>query len=191
METVFRGPGEGETGLLKDFLYEAIFIPEGVEAPDRSITDLPELALYYEDFGQGRADHCIFAEVEGNVVGAVWSRIMPDYGHVDDDTPSLAISLIGDRMYVSWESFGRFLRKQEKYCYNPGKDPSIVKTGGSVFLNIRQACWYAKVSRPTLVSWCRQEHFTVKRVGNVVRIPLKEFDEWLDRRKEAGRKWHR
>ena len=93
METVFRGPRERETGLLKDFLYEAIFIPEGVEAPDRSITDLPELALYYEGFGQGRADHCIFAEVEGNVVGAVWSRIMPDYGHVDDDTPSLAISL--------------------------------------------------------------------------------------------------
>ena len=26
-----------ETELLKDFLYEAIFIPEGVEPPDRSI----------------------------------------------------------------------------------------------------------------------------------------------------------
>jgi ribosomal protein S18 acetylase RimI-like enzyme len=93
METVFRGPREREPGLLKDFLYEAIFIPEGVEAPDRSITDLPELALYYEEFGHGRADHCIFAEAGGKIIGAVWSRIMPDYGHVDDDTPSLAISL--------------------------------------------------------------------------------------------------
>ena len=27
-----------ETDLLKDFLYEAIFIPEGVKPPDRSIT---------------------------------------------------------------------------------------------------------------------------------------------------------
>ena len=26
-----------ETELLKDFLYEAIFIPEGVESPDKSI----------------------------------------------------------------------------------------------------------------------------------------------------------
>ena len=34
------------------------------------------------------------AEAEGNVVGAVWTRIMKDYGHVDDETPSFAISLI-------------------------------------------------------------------------------------------------
>ena len=26
-------------------------------------------------------------------MGAVWSRIMEDYGHIDDETPSLAISL--------------------------------------------------------------------------------------------------
>ncbi len=104
---------------------------------------------------------------------------------------SLAISLIGDRMYVSWESFGRFLRKQEKYCYNPGKDPSIVKTGGSVFLNIRQACWYAKVSKPTIINWCRQGSFPVKRAGKNVRIPLNEFDRWMKKRKEEKNKqWH-
>ena len=33
------------------------------------------------------------AECSGKVVGAVWTRIMNDYGHVDDDTPSFAISL--------------------------------------------------------------------------------------------------
>jgi ribosomal protein S18 acetylase RimI-like enzyme len=33
------------------------------------------------------------AEEDGKVVGAVWTRIMNDYGHVDDDTPSFAISL--------------------------------------------------------------------------------------------------
>ena len=27
------------------------------------------------------------------MVGAVWTRIMDDYGHVDDATPSFAISL--------------------------------------------------------------------------------------------------
>ena len=27
------------------------------------------------------------------VVGAVWVRIMDDYGHIDNDTPSFAISL--------------------------------------------------------------------------------------------------
>ena len=82
-----------ETELLKDFLYEAIFIPEGVDPPPREIIEQPELKLYYEGFGTGRADYCIVADDGGNVIGAVWTRIMNDYGHVDDETPSLAISL--------------------------------------------------------------------------------------------------
>ena len=82
-----------ETELLKEFLYEAIFVPEGEEPPERSIIEKPELRLYYEEFGAGEADLCIVAEDEGSVAGAVWTRIMDDYGHVDDETPSLAISL--------------------------------------------------------------------------------------------------
>jgi ribosomal protein S18 acetylase RimI-like enzyme len=84
---------ESEYGLLKDFLYEAIFIPEGVEPPAKVIVEQPELKLYYEDFGTGRADLCIVAEDDGRVIGAAWTRIMNDYGHLDDDTPSFAISL--------------------------------------------------------------------------------------------------
>ncbi len=83
-----------EAGLLKDFLYEAIFIPEGVEPPPRDIVEQPELRIYYEYFGRCEADLCLLAEADGHVVGAVWTRIMDDYGHVDDETPSFAISLI-------------------------------------------------------------------------------------------------
>lgn len=82
-----------EIALLKDFLYEAIFIPEGVEPPDRDIIERPELRLYIDDFGSRKGDHCLAADFGGKVVGAVWTRIMDDYGHVDDDTPSFAISL--------------------------------------------------------------------------------------------------
>ena len=83
-----------EADLLRDFLYEAIFIPEGVEPPARDIVERPELRIYYDDFGTGPADHCLVAEAAGRVVGAAWTRIMNDYGHVDDETPSFAISLI-------------------------------------------------------------------------------------------------
>ena len=83
-----------EVELLKDFLYEAIFIPEGVSPPARDIVERPELRLYYEGFGNAPADHCLAAETDGHVVGAVWTRIMNDYGHVDDETPSFAISLL-------------------------------------------------------------------------------------------------
>ena len=86
----------GESDLLKDFLYEAIFIPQGAEAPARDIVQRPELRIYYDDFGSRPGDHCLAAETEGNVVGAVWTRIMNDYGHVDDETPSFAISLLPD-----------------------------------------------------------------------------------------------
>ena len=83
-----------EADLLRNFLYEAIFIPEGVEPPARDIVERPELRIYYDDFGTGPADHCLVAEAAGRVVGAAWVRIMNDYGHVDDETPSFAISLI-------------------------------------------------------------------------------------------------
>ncbi len=93
MNTEIRPLKKDETALLKDFLYEAIFIPEGVEPPPRDIVEKPELRVYTDDFGSRRGDNCLVAEAGGRVVGAVWTRIMDDYGHVDDDTPSFAISL--------------------------------------------------------------------------------------------------
>ncbi len=90
---IIRELRSGERELLKDFLYQAIFIPEGMEAPDKSILEQPELVLYYEDFGTGKPDLCLAAEEGGKVIGAVWTRIMKDYGHVDDETPSLAIAV--------------------------------------------------------------------------------------------------
>lgn len=60
MDYKIRAILEGEDSLLKDFLYEAIFVPE----------------------------------VDKKPVGAVWVRIMNNYGHVDNDTPSFAIPYI-------------------------------------------------------------------------------------------------
>lgn len=82
-----------EIKLLNTFLYEAIFIPEGVPEPSKDIINLPDLQIYISDFGK-KDDICYIAEVEGNVVGAVWTRIINDYGHIDDETPSLSISLL-------------------------------------------------------------------------------------------------
>ena len=93
---IYRELNASEYDLLKDFLYEAIYIPEVVDPPDKDIVKQPKLALYYKDFGSGKADRCIVAEDAGKVIGAVWTRIMDDYGHVDDDTPSFAISLLKD-----------------------------------------------------------------------------------------------
>lgn len=82
-----------EYPLLDDFLYEAIFIPEGVEAPSKSIIYRPELQVYVAHFGEQKEDLALAAEVDEKIIGAVWVRIMDDYGHIDNETPSLAISL--------------------------------------------------------------------------------------------------
>ena len=94
MNTIIRKIRPEEHDLLREFLYQAIYVPEGVEPPPRSVVDLPELQVYLADFGTRPGDHGLVAEVEGNVVGAAWCRIMEDYGHIDNDTPSLAISLL-------------------------------------------------------------------------------------------------
>ena len=82
-----------EISLLDDFLYEAIFIPEGVTPPPKDIIKDEELQIYVKDFGKYKDDICFVAEVKGKVVGAVWVRVIDDYGHIDDDTPSLSISV--------------------------------------------------------------------------------------------------
>ena len=80
--------------MLEEFLYQAIFVPEGVDAPERSIVRNEDLQVYVRDFGKKEDDCCLVAEADGRIVGAVWTRIMDDYGHVDERTPSLAISLL-------------------------------------------------------------------------------------------------
>lgn len=84
---------ESEHALLNDFLYEAIFIPESVSKPPREIIFQPELQVYVRNFGTGPADLCYVAEINGKIIGAAWSRIMNDYGHIDDDTLSLAVAV--------------------------------------------------------------------------------------------------
>ena len=93
MDYTIREIKSTEYSLLNDFLYEAIFVPDGAEAPPKSIINSPELQVYVADFGTQKHDKALLAEVDGQPVGAVWVRIMNDYGHIDDKTPSLAISL--------------------------------------------------------------------------------------------------
>lgn len=57
--------------------------------PKTSLTN-----LYVKDFGENKGDLCLVAQVADEIVGAVWVRIMNDYGHIDNETPSFAISLL-------------------------------------------------------------------------------------------------
>ena len=93
MEYKIRQMKNTEYPLLNDFLYEAIYVPNGIEPPPKTVIYSPELQVYVSDFGKKEHDIALVAEVNKKIIGAVWVRIMNDYGHIDDKTPSLAISL--------------------------------------------------------------------------------------------------
>lgn len=94
MDFLIRELKQDENKVLDTFLYEAIFIPEGVSAPSKDIINQPDLQVYVKDFGKNKGDLCLAAQVRDKIVGAVWVRIINDYGHIDNETPSFAISLL-------------------------------------------------------------------------------------------------
>ena len=62
---IFRQMNFQEYPLLDEFLYQAIFLPKGVPAPDRSIIQLSELQLYVKDFGQFLGDEAMVVDIDG------------------------------------------------------------------------------------------------------------------------------
>ena len=77
----------------------------------------------------------LVAEVDGKIVGAVWVRIMNDYGHIDNETPSLAISL-----YKEYRGFGIVTALMKKIL-------ALLKENGykQVSLSVQKANYAAKL----------------------------------------------
>ena len=89
-----RAMRESDYACLPEFLYQAIFIPEGAAVPPREIIDDPQIFVYIKAFGSQTGDLGVVAEQGGQVVGAAWTRIIPAFGHINDDIPELAISIL-------------------------------------------------------------------------------------------------
>jgi ribosomal protein S18 acetylase RimI-like enzyme len=85
---------KAEYSLLEDFIYTAIYVPPDEAMPPRAVIFDPEIYIYVDGFGSKPGDCGVVAEVDGKIVGAAWTRIIPAYGHRDDDTPELAISVL-------------------------------------------------------------------------------------------------
>lgn len=88
-----------ELVFLNEMLYQAIFVPDGEQQPSEEIIQHPDLVKYIEDFGR-EGDCCLVAELDGNLVGAIWTRIFSEqnkgYGFVDAQTPELCMAVINE-----------------------------------------------------------------------------------------------
>jgi ribosomal protein S18 acetylase RimI-like enzyme len=93
MKSKIRSMKPADYSVLADFLYHAIFQLPGAESLPREVLSKPEIAIYIDGFG-GKDDLGVVAEQNGQIVGAAWTRIIPAFGHVDNDTPELAISVL-------------------------------------------------------------------------------------------------
>ncbi|HJB91038.1 MAG TPA: GNAT family N-acetyltransferase [Candidatus Eisenbergiella merdigallinarum] len=157
MEYTIRKMTVPEYPLLSDFLYEAIFIPDGIKPPPRDIIASPELQIYVERFGALKDDFALVAEIEGKIIGAVWIRIMNDYGHIDDETPSLAISL-----YKEYRGQGIGTNMMKEML-------SLLKTHGykRVSLSVQKANYAAEIYRKIcfeIVSENKEEYIMVNHL---------------------------
>ena len=93
MSICIRPIEKEDHSYLEQFLYHAIFIPEGDTLPPFEIIYEPEIYVYIKDFGQ-KHDTAVVAEEDGEILGIAWTRIIPAYGNIDDNTPELAISVL-------------------------------------------------------------------------------------------------
>ena len=78
-------------------LYEAIFIPEGQDSLPKEVIKEKSLSKYIENWGKDKFDIALVMEINHQLVGAIWGRLLTDenkgFGHVDDSTPELGMAV--------------------------------------------------------------------------------------------------
>jgi len=83
--------------FLKIFLYDAIFIPEGIEPLPFSIINDPQISKYIKGWKR-KTDIGIIAETEEGAIGGIWARFFSKsnqgYGYISDDIPELSMSVL-------------------------------------------------------------------------------------------------
>ena len=149
MDYIIREINEEEIKLLDRFLYLAIYVHKGEVPPPFGIIYKPELQVYVKNLGKEDDDHILIAEADDKIVGAVWVRIMDDYGHIDDETPSLIISV-------------------EKEYRGKGIGRSLL----SSMLSLLSRCGYKAVSLS-----CQKENYAVSLYKSLGFEIIKDIDE--------------
>lgn len=119
--------------------------------------------------------------------------------------------VIADKKRITKESFQRFLDGQDRYHLDALIEYSEVAAeenmaladfrrkklfksgvrrgnGNKNYLTRAEAAMLAKVSKPTIDYWANKGHYTIVKIGELVRIPRAEFEDWLNYRENIEEK---
>ena len=84
-----------DQAVLWDLLHVALWDPPPAGPRPREVLDNPAVRIYAD--GWGREDDVgVIGEIDGQVVGACWMRLIKGgvgLGYIDDETPQLGIAL--------------------------------------------------------------------------------------------------
>ena len=140
------------------------------------------------------------ARLLGNTRSTVYSILNnPNYKEFFD------FVVIADKKRITKESFQRFLDGQDRYHLDARIEYSEVAAeenmaladfrrkklfksgvrrgnGNKNYLTRAEAAMLAKVSKPTIDYWANKGHYTILKIGELVRIPRAEFEDWLNYR---------
>lgn len=79
---------------MKPATLEASNILLPYKLPIQSFAPLIQSIVCLDAAPRGFSRGAVVAEINSEIVGMAWTRIMADYGHIDDATPSLAIAVL-------------------------------------------------------------------------------------------------
>jgi ribosomal protein S18 acetylase RimI-like enzyme len=106
--------GPVDESILRDFLFHAIFVPDGEQPLDRNVLELPEISKYMDNWGRD-GDFGLKLLHKNRAIGAIWCRLFPaeepGYGFVREDIPELTMAILpeyrnrglGLRLYRDFE----------------------------------------------------------------------------------------
>jgi len=96
MNIRYKNISKEDYPVMREYLYEAIFVPEGVEPYDRTIIDLPEISRYINNWDDNSDFGLIFYSEE-ETIGVVWGRLFAEdikgYGFIDINTPEISMAV--------------------------------------------------------------------------------------------------
>ncbi len=174
MNTTLYFLRSSEQKIVTDMLHYAMRLDE----VDKSLADIPKLAIYEEFYGFTSKDLGLYALVDNQLAGAVWiRRLNADHGsngYVDDNTPILTIAVLPafrglgigskmmeqllieagalyERISVSVVSHSRAIGFYERHGFVAHSDGPKEKSfvDGSDALTMTKTLHKAEVKRPT------------------------------------------